>query len=243
MMLDLRAQAPPRRLLGIVHEQDAMRIADGHRRRPTALRRRPSERKLFVSTSRASGISFQSRRGSPISTVTIAVAGIACNRAGRPACRARTRVGSLSSISSRATQRAALPQDSTSPPSALRMRMDASAPFLAGRDHDHLIAADAEDGGRRCARASRGSSAKSAVSRVEHHEIIAQAVHFAGTPSWAPYRLADRAPANRDIDPLPAPRGQRLRERSRGGSCGWAFGVGCRRCDDSGMAGDGCGQT
>ena len=57
------------------------------------------------------------------------------------------------------------------------MRMNASAPFFAWLDHDHLVAADAEtavrDGARRC-RIER----KRLIPRVEYDEIVAKAVHF-----------------------------------------------------------------
>ena len=83
----------------------------------------------------------------------------------------------VSSMSSQPTQRVALPQASTSPPSRLWMRMKASAPLLRPFDGDHLVEADRvllserADGDRR--------KPHRPLARVEHDELVAEAVHLA----------------------------------------------------------------
>src|SRR6185437_5632770 len=79
----------------------------------------PSTEKLnlLVSTALESGTSFQSKRGAPISTVTSPSASE--QTSGPPTVSSRIVFAPFSAISSCATQRAALPQLSTSPPSEL----------------------------------------------------------------------------------------------------------------------------
>ena len=91
-------------------------------------------------SARASGMSRQAIRAGPISTVTCPSAGLGLEQ---PGCGLeRTAIAPLSRLISKATQRAALPHASASPPSALRMRMKA-APPARRLDDDELIAADA----------------------------------------------------------------------------------------------------
>ena len=84
-----------------------------------------------VSHSRASGISRHKRRAAPMSTLTRPPAAARASR--RPAAvSTTTRSLPVSRMTSAATQRVPLPQASTSPPSALRMRMKISAPGALG---------------------------------------------------------------------------------------------------------------
>ncbi len=79
-----------------------------------------------VSISSARGIWVQSRPGLPMSTVTISAPIRSANR-GPARVSITTLEKSEASVSSQATQRAALPQALTSPPSAFQIRMKASA--------------------------------------------------------------------------------------------------------------------
>ena len=114
-----------------------------------------------VSTAEASGMSRQPKRGSPMSTVT--ATGPARRAASVPAAvssKAASRPDS--SIAIHATQRAALPQASASPPSALWMVNAASAAPSAGSRR--TISWSQPMPVRRCAIA-RTRSAPSAISR------------------------------------------------------------------------------
>ena len=118
-VLDLAAHPVNRRVVGV--SRQTTRNADcRHSTAPTlaAPARRNLQRKLFVSISRASGMSRQSEfRHAHVDRDLIA--GHMCSRAPAFGVEPTWRPRRFSSISSRATQRAALPQLSTSPPSAL----------------------------------------------------------------------------------------------------------------------------
>jgi hypothetical protein len=176
MVFDLRAQLGDRRMFGVGDEQDAMRIADRHGRRR---QRRPStvERKDFVS------IGWAKRNVAPGEMRFADIDGhrsaarIGAEQAPPTVSMRTDRLVALLSISSRATQRAALPQDSTSPPSALKMRMNGVG-ALGGAQSRSPDRSRCPTGGPP-PRARPRVERKPLIPRVEDDEIIAQTVHFA----------------------------------------------------------------
>ena len=83
------------------------------------------------------------------------------------------------------TQRVALPQLSTSPPSLFQMRILRSA-AVARLEHDQLVAADAGAAvGDRAGERRRHLERRFA--RIDDHEIIAETVHLVEVP---PHRAA-----------------------------------------------------
>src|SRR5579862_4193265 len=141
----------------------------------TAAASSPSISKRLVSTSFASGIDCQSKRGAPMSTVTLPPPAFV--QASRPpGVSMTTRSRSVSSIRRRATQRVALPQLSTS---AVRV-VDAHhgvGTIASLAYHDHLIAADPETPVGQGLRARRVER-EPAPARVEDDEVVAEPVHF-----------------------------------------------------------------
>ena len=97
-----------------------------------------------------------------------------------------------SAATSAATQRAALPQAPTSPPSAFQMRMNTSAL----RDGSSAMSWSQPIPSLRSAmaRTASGAERKRARPRVEHDEIVAEPVHLAegyrGSLHLEPYRFA-----------------------------------------------------
>ena len=146
MMLEHRPEAGEVVRLDIIDEEDAVRVADiDHRRRAAAPARRRTDRQLDPLACRAngwlSGISFHAKRGVPMSMVTLP--SLATVAASIPLSVSMLTCGDpRSATSSAATQRAALPQAPTSPPSAFQMRMNTSAKSRR-LERDHLVAADA----------------------------------------------------------------------------------------------------
>ena len=184
---DLRAQL--RRRAPFRHRARTARNGDcpSRRRWPACALPSSVQREIAgVASPRPAGSRCQSSRGSPISTVTRPLpASLQISRP--PLVASLTRARPRSSISRRATQRVALPQLSTSPPSALKKRRLASASAPPGRDHHHRVAADAEMAVGDAPCACAGVSATARVARVEHDEIIAQAVHFQEGGHGGPY--------------------------------------------------------
>jgi hypothetical protein len=106
--------------VGIAHADAAGRVQDGGVDGPD-LKLDPR-----VSISSDRGMSRQPSRGGPMSTVTSPAPARAAD-SGPPKVSRVTEFRPVASISSQATQRAALPHCSTSPPSAFQMRINASA--------------------------------------------------------------------------------------------------------------------
>ena len=117
--------------LDIIDEEQAMRIADIDHRRRMQHRRRRSARSAARSaacrgTPRPAGSRPSAKRGAPMSTVTLLslfttapITPLSVSMLTSAALR--------SAATSAATQRVALPQAPTSPPSAFQMRMNTSA--------------------------------------------------------------------------------------------------------------------
>ena len=84
------------------------------------------------------------------------------------------------------TQRVALPQLSTSPPSLFQIRILRSA-VVARLEHDQLVAADADAAVGDRAVASAGVTSNGVFARVDDHEIIAEPMHLVEVP---PHRAA-----------------------------------------------------
>ena len=84
----------------------------------------------------------------------------------------------FSAISSEATQRLALPQAATSPPSALRMRMKASARAAAGGSMTMSWSQPTPVCRSAMARTCSAFSASGAAPRVEDDEVVAEPMHL-----------------------------------------------------------------
>ena len=127
---------------------------------------------------RASGISSQSSRGAPMSTVTRPLP--ASLQISRPPSVSSLTRGQAASRPSAGARRSAwrCRRLSTSPPSALKNAHDGVGAARARRRSRSPCRSRCRNAGRPARAACAASSAMAAVARVEHDEIVAQAVHF-----------------------------------------------------------------